>query len=179
MPVDPTDRLQYEIDSLYRDCQIWTPLGRWETITSIQDLDSYRRRVTTDRCKPGYGWVFARWNKFDAIIPRGDRFTPDPEIRLVDLQNAATPRMVLVATSAGIEIPDFGAYVAEAVYLGHGKGWQVNDRRGTGDLDTTCHTSKATARTAIRAAGRAHAKGLGVRYCEQHGRHTHESRGGS
>lgn len=179
MSGDPTDRHQYEIDKLYRDCQIWTPLGRWETITSIEDIDTVRRKVTTDRCSQGYAWTFARWQEFDAIIPRGERFVPDPEVRLVDLQNAATPRMVLVATAAQIEIPDFCTYVAEAVYLGHGQGWDVRDRRGSGELFTAHCTSKAAARTLMRSAGRAHAKGLGVRYCEERGHHIHQSRGGA
>ncbi len=173
MADDPTDRPKYEIDTLYRDCQIWTPLQRWETIVSIDDIDQVRRYVVTDKCRPGYGWTFSRWREFEAIIPRGERFIPDPEIRLVDLAHASNPRMLLVPTSAQIEIPDFGASMTEAVYLGHGKGWEVRDRTGTAELETIHRPNKATARTLMRSSGRAHAKGLGVRFCESDGRHQH------
>ena len=174
MATDPADRPTYELDTLYPGCQIWTPLQRWETIIKIDDIDGYRRRVTTEKCAVGYGWTFPKWRKFEAIIPRGERYVPDPEIRLVDLGRATTPRVLLVPTAAHIEIPDFGVAIAEATYVGRNQGWDVTDRTGTGELTTTPYISKAAARTALRAVGRTHARALGVRYCEQDGHHTHQ-----
>lgn len=175
MASDPTDRPpSYEIDSLYSGCQIWTPLQRWETITSITCCDEIRRRVVTDKCAFGYGWTVPRWREYEAIIPRGMQFTPDPELRLVDLARAATPRMLIVPTVAQIEIPDFGASMIEAKYLGHGKGWEVIERTWGSDLISVPRSSKATARTLVRQIGRNHARGLGVRFCELEGHHHHQ-----
>jgi hypothetical protein len=175
MASDPTDRPPtYEIDTLYPGCKILTPLSRWETVISIRDIDGVRRHVVTDRCVGGCGWTVPRWREYEAILPRAEQYSPEPELRMVDLNHTSTPHMIVVPTTAQIEIPDFGAAMIEAVYLGHGRGWEVTERDGGGSLVAVPRSSKATARTFVRQAGRNHARGLGVRYCEHEGRHHHQ-----
>jgi hypothetical protein len=173
MAADPADRPRYELGDLYPGCQIWTPFHRWETIRRIEETTSVGRYVVTDKCADGHGWKFPRWRTFEAIIPRGEQYTAVPEVRLVDATHIRTPRMLLVPTAAHVEIPNFIHCIGEAVRLGPGRGWEVYDTTAAGELDGIPRPDKATARTVLRAAGRAYAKGLGVRYCEQAGAHHH------
>jgi len=103
--------------------------------------------------------------------PRLRRWSP--EVRLVDVSHRRVGRMVIVVTCAHVDIPDFLVAPGDASYDPADREWVVAVRDGAGLLHTDRYPSKATARAVLRRAGRAHAKGLKIRFCEQQGRHDH------
>lgn len=150
------------VAELQPDDQMWSPAGRWETVTSTEYLDGRGLiAVHTNKTVDGYGWILT--------------CTTDlPVMSAVELRHQrsvaveATPGGDLIAV---LSDPAYNAWhwddgsvtLAQASHK-RGEGWTIADHLGTGNVQTTTYANKAEARSAIVRAAKAHAKGLGVRY---------------
>lgn len=144
-----------------------SPLNRWETVERVEQANEYAPvRVWTDGTGPGYSWHLPRWRKLDAVAPPW-RPHGTPEIRVVEYEYDRAAPMFAVITLDTVHRPDNEDPVAEAHYSRE-NGWKVTHRPdGGGPVVVVDCDSKAKARTALRAAARAHAKALGVKVTEQ------------
>ena len=156
---------RFRADDLYSRWTFRSPAGRWETVVAVDHDERPWTRVWTDKTGPDWAWRFLSSTKLEAAGPLGGgQNDPQPEVRIVDLSVGRGGQMVAVVTQRNVQWPSFGdgASLATAYHEGAGKGWKVVDRPGGGAAVETQHSSKATARTALLRAARAHAKALKI-----------------
>lgn len=174
--IDPDD-LRPQADELYAGCVLISPFGRREMVTRVVDDQPPFVRVFTVETGEGYGWRYLAGNQVTATMPPAAEVATSyahPEIRIVDLPRAATPRLVAVATDASIEIPWFGGPAAVATRIGRGPAWQVQTYPVGAGLSRLVEVpGKAQARQLVASAAAEHAKALGVAVCRAEGHHWH------
>lgn len=146
------------VDALRVGDQVFTPAYRWETVTRLDQGDRYSRatRVFTDHTGPEYAWRLANHHTLP-ILP-ASLVSAVPSVRV----EASRDRVVAFV---GADERPSATVLAEAVYLGRGNGWRVNDRPNGLDLVTSVVARKDLALSRVRRAARAHAKALGLRVC--------------
>lgn len=147
------------VSELNSGWRFWTPAGRVEIITMMEPdrpTGGYWWRIWTVETGPGWSWRLHRDRRVHALP---DTFRNTPKLRFIDLHGSS---MHIVPMFGHDQVPDFMLALCEAKYLGHGLGWLVSDRPDGGDEVRTEHPTKARARTALLAAGRHHAKVLGL-----------------
>lgn len=169
--------LRWKAEDLYPRCVIVSPFGRRETVTRTVD-DPPFVRVFTDLTGPGYGWRCLTTDRVTALsTPSAAETSPayaHPEIRVLDLSTAATPRLLAVATDASIEIPQMAGTMAIATRIARGPTWEVTTYPvDSGGSATRVVADKTRARQAVNAHARLHAKALGVAVCHIQEHHRH------
>ncbi len=161
------DDIRPEAEKLDQGWRFVSPLDRWETVERVERSNEYAPvRVWTDKTGPGYSWLIPCWRKLHAVAPSLRRHGT-PEIRIVEYGYARDAPMYAIATLDTIYRPDVEYHLVEARYTREG-GWKVVHRPDGGEVVVVdCGRSKASARTALRAAARQHAKALGVKVAVQ------------
>lgn len=154
---------RYFVSELNLRWRFWTPAGRVETITAMEsDPGEYWWRIWTDKTGPAWSWRRRRDDRVHALPTAPDH---GPRLLFVDLAGAnlaGRASMHIVPAFEYQQIPDFNLTLVWARHRGPGLGWAMTDRPDGGDEISTAYTTKAKARTALLAAGRAHAKILGL-----------------
>lgn len=149
------------VDELRSGDQMWSPVGRWETVTAVEHLASgIMVRLATDKTRDGYAWTLRASADIQALTSYQQR-----HVRTVAVEE--TKRGIVAVLSD----PTYTSYcwddesitLAQATYT-RAEGWTVADHKGDSTVHTETCASKAAARSAIIRAARAHAKGLGVKY---------------
>ncbi|MEU7620510.1 hypothetical protein AB0B27_31085 [Micromonospora rifamycinica] len=163
------DDVRPRADQLGQGWRWVSPLNRWETVERVERANQYAPvRVWTDKTGPAYSWLIDGHHQVDAVAPLRQHGVP--EIRVVEYEYSRDAPMFAVATLDTVrnaEHADRKEVVAEA-YYSREHGWRLFHRPdGGGDRVVVDCGSKAKARTALRAAARAHAKALGVRMTVQ------------
>jgi hypothetical protein len=131
---------------------VFTPAGRWETVTgrTPHTQVSAQVEVTTDRCV----WTFWRSDK----APYIDGWRTGRRYVLVN--EGHSHMEVVVDAERG-----FGGrgHILVSARQIRGTGWQITDQpAGSGELEYATKPSKAAARAEMSRRARAHAKRLGV-----------------
>jgi hypothetical protein len=132
--------------------QVFTPAGRWETITDLDGgATSLLVQVFTDRA----AW---QWWGSDRLPYMPDyRVTSPAAVRVFETAHS-------FEVSVGAARTNYGrGHVLLGAYHVRGTGWQIQDRpAGVGELEHLVLPSKARARTEVNRRARAHAKRLGI-----------------
>jgi hypothetical protein len=146
----------YRVDALNLGDQIWSPASRWETVTG---LDAPRpgavTRVNTDLTGPDYGWALPNWREIPVLPVAHPRGTS-----AVWIQAMRDRVLAFVGT-----VPEYhrnvnAPIVAQAIFFGRGRGWEIVNRPDGGESTRETVASKATAVAAVRRSAKAHAKAL-------------------
>lgn len=150
------------VDELRPGDQMWSPVGRWETITDVAGLGSGLQHIHTMSTKDGYAWTLPGAREVQAMTGADLR-----HIRTVSVEEGGGGDIIAVLSDpayAAWHWDDGSVILAQATHK-RGEGWTVADRPGDGTgVVATTYDSKAAARSAIIRAARAHARGLGVKY---------------
>jgi hypothetical protein len=148
------------IDELRAGDQMFSPAGRWETITAFEDTPAVLIRIRTDRTGD-YAWLLSGSLEVLALTPANLRATT----RTVAVEETKSGIVaVLSSPSYTSYCWDDGSLTLAMAQQKRGEGWEFTDWPGGGELVVTTLPSKAAARSAIVRAARAHARGLGVKY---------------
>lgn len=151
-----------------------SPAGRVEKVTNVDTGNgriAYAVRIFTEDTGPDYSWRIPRTDKVHALPPHPNRHpSNEPHLRIIELVGA-NASIIVVPAYRWQAVPAMELALANARYLGPGKGWELWDHPAGGDAVVTHHDSKAKARTAIMAAARAHAAALKlpIRKDDDHG----------
>jgi hypothetical protein len=165
------DATPHTVEDLYQGWRFRTPMGRWETVTRVEQETKYSPvRIWTDKTGPEYSWKLNRWTKVKATPPDYDN-PGEPEIRIIEHTYSREAPMWAVLTSSHIRNADTETVLVQAGYAGAGKGWTIVHYPNGGNEQAVEHAdSKAKARTALMAAARQHAKALKIRVRKQEAR---------
>ncbi len=144
--------------------QWWTPAGRLEEITRMEPENPayvwWWRIWTkqTEQADPNWSWRIKGDTRVHAIRPNP---LYKPHLRFVYVVDRSSATMHIVP-AVGYDIPDFSATLVQAQRHKVGPAWTLADRPDGGAEVISEHPNKAKARTALLAAGRRHAKILGL-----------------
>ena len=149
-------------DAVRQDWQIFTPLGRWETVVRAGRQSDYGPICIVTEQSAGHPWRYHASTKVDAVPPRRTR-PGTPIIRISENYGRTGP----IWASACLDTDDYvmptgPGLIAAASKSPDGPGWTVLVQLGDEPTRTT-EPSKDKARTAVRAAGRSAANLLNIR----------------
>lgn len=145
--------LERPVDEMDVTGVVFTPAGRWETITDRTPRGEIYAQVTvtTDRCV----WVFWRSHR----LPYIDGWKVS-QARYVRVNEGVSHMEIAVGAERG-----FGprGHVLASAQPIRGAGWRITDRpAGGGEPEDVTVESKAKARAELNRRARAHAKRLGM-----------------
>lgn len=144
--------------------RLLTPLGRWEDVVSADQPTMFDPVLIRTRQSGEHLWRYRRTDKVHAHAPHHAVYGT-PEVRIIEGRWRDGPIQAVACTDReDVDIPT-GARILAFAAKEHGtKLWIVYTYHNDGNTQRMPADSKATARTLVRAAGRAAAKTLGVRF---------------
>jgi hypothetical protein len=152
------ETLEHRAEDIYTNDQVFTPAGRWETVTGVDHLTG-RVDVRTAVGRRECTWRFRSYTKVPVL--RSWRTPERPVVRLSETSGGSF-REVLAAVAANDRRTAAidGHHLAYARWQGRGCGWAVYDL--TTDATVTLGVSKAEAVAEVKRLARQHAKALGL-----------------
>jgi len=153
------EALERRANEIYADDQVYTPAGRWETVTAVVHHD-WRVEIRTAAGRRECTWWFGANEKLPVL--RSWHRPEAPTVRLWDGTGTSPYREVLVAVAANdrrTAVID-GHHLASARWQGRGCGWAVYDL--TEGTTVTLGVSKAEAFAEVKRLARQYAKALGL-----------------
>lgn len=155
---DAPETLERRAEELRPDDQIFTPAGRWETVTAVVP-GTFRMEIRTMTGRRSCAWRFHTHAKVPVL--RSWRRPEAPTVRLSEVNNGGY-REILAGVAANdrrTAVID-GYHLVSARWQGRGRGWVVYDY--IGDTTATMGVSKAVALSEVKRLARQHAKALGL-----------------
>jgi hypothetical protein len=152
------ESLERRADSIRPGDEVFTPAGRWETVTGV-DRDSWRIALHTACGRRSFTWRFGGHTTLPVL-----RSWPRPEavaVRLWEANGAGLREVIAaVASRATSAAVIDGHHLVHARWQGRGRGWAVYDL--VTDETVTLGVSKAEAFAEVKRLARVHAKALGM-----------------
>lgn len=156
--VEAPEALERRADDIYAGDEIFTPAGRWETVTEVVN-ETWRVVLRTTTGRKSFTW---RFNSYVTLPVLREWHRPeDVAVRLWEARGGDL-REVLAAvadrsTSAAVIN---GHHLAQAQWSGRGCGWAVWDL--VADAAVALGVSKAEAVAEVKRLARQYAKDLGL-----------------
>ena len=152
------EALKRRADDIYVGDEIFTPAGRWETVTEVVN-ETWRVVLRTGSGRRAFTW---RFNAYATLPVLREYHRPeDVAVRLWEARGGDLREVIAAVAEGATSLAVINGHeLARATWQGRGCGWGVWD--SAADATVALGVSKAEAVAEVKRLARQYAKALGL-----------------